>query len=90
MNTLKTEKGHPVKIKTGHGDIMLSVPENIRATIQAKVSEDYKIRSDFSLVISTVEKSGDTTIQANGDINGGGVLIYLETGAGDIHLQKKW
>ena len=87
--SVNDKKGIPIKIKSGNGDIQLVIPANMPASIQARVSEDYEISSDFSLIISTVNKSGNRYVEATGKLNGGGELILLETGSGDIHLGKK-
>ena len=89
MAVLNDKKGFPIKIQTGYGNIQLAIPGNMRATIQASVSEDFEISSDFSLVISTLNKFGDKFVEATGKLNGGGELIILETGGGDIRLGKK-
>jgi len=89
MAVIKDEKGFPIKIQTGNGDIQLSIPGSICATIQARVSEDFEISSDFSLIISTLKKFGNSFVEATGKLNGGGESIILETGNGDIHLGEK-
>jgi DUF4097 and DUF4098 domain-containing protein YvlB len=89
MTLLNDKKGFPVKIRTGYGDIELDIPANMPASIQARVPEDCEISSDFSLTITTSNKSGEKYVEATGKLNGGGELIILETGSGDIHLGKK-
>ena len=89
MAVINDKKGFSIKIQTGYGNIQLAIPGNMRATIQARVSEDFEISSDFSLIISTLNKFGDKFVEATGKLNGGGELIILETGGGDILLGKK-
>ncbi len=89
MIILNNKNGFPIKIQTGNGDIQLAIPGSMHATIQARVSEDFEISSDFSLIISTLNKFGDNFVEATGKLNGGCELIFLETGSGDIHLGKK-
>lgn len=79
---------HSIEIRTGYGDINLSIPENICSEIHAKVPEGFEISSDFPLTILSQKKFGNSFIQATGNINTGGKLIQLETGGGDIHLYK--
>jgi DUF4097 and DUF4098 domain-containing protein YvlB len=85
---------HHVNITTGGGDIKLTLPEKLPATIDAEIKyrqrswEDYTITSDFSLKISTEEDSHYRIIRATGEINGGGDLIRLKTGGGDITIKK--
>ncbi len=86
---------HTVKLSTGGGDIELSIPEKLPATIDAKIeyeirrAREYKIDSDFPLQISEDENFGRKTIWGKGEINGGGDLIKLRTGGGDIIIKKK-
>jgi DUF4097 and DUF4098 domain-containing protein YvlB len=89
MALLNDKKGFPIKIQSGNGDIQLAIPANMPASIQARVSEDYEISSDFSLMISTSNKSGKRYVEATGKLNGGGELIILQTRSGDIHLGRK-
>lgn len=86
---------HHVDIKTGGGDIDLTIPEKLPATIQAEIKfrrrswEDYEITSDFPLKRTTDDESSRyRIIRATGDINGGGDLIRLKTGGGDIRIRK--
>jgi len=86
---------HHVDIKTGGGEIDLTLPEKLPATIEAEIRfrqrtwEDYEITSDFPLKITTEdEDSRYRVIRATGDINGGGNLIRLKTGGGNIHIRK--
>ena len=89
MASLNDKKGFPINIQSGNGDIDLIIPANMPASIQARVPEDCEISSDFSLTISTTKKSGEKYVEATGKLNGGGELIMLETGNGDIHLGRK-
>ncbi len=86
---------HHINIQTGGGDIDLAIPENLPVTINAIIKyqerrwEDYTITSDFPLTItSNGQDSRYRIIQATGDINGGGDLVKLNTGGGDIHIRK--
>jgi len=86
---------HRVSIKTGGGDIDLSIPAKMPATIKAEIKisrkswEDYEIISDFPLKITTEDEgSRYRIIRAEGDVNGGGDLIDLATGGGNIYIQK--
>jgi DUF4097 and DUF4098 domain-containing protein YvlB len=78
-------------LETSGGDITLFLPENLSATVSAEVrvrrkaGRDYRIVSDFPLVIR-----GDDPkrITASGDLNGGGHPIRLSTVNGDIYIRK--
>ena len=54
-----------------------------------EIWEDYEIISDFPLK-TTTEKEGSRyrIIRAEGDINGGGDLIKLSSGGGNIYIKK--
>lgn len=81
------------KIVTGYGNIKLSIPENSKTTIVAKIKgkywadskDDEGFKSDFPS--TTVNKDGNsiTTIY---QINGGGSEVNVETGSGTIEIRK--
>lgn len=86
---------HDMEISTGGGDIDLTIPSKLPATIDAEIRyrynswEDYEITSDFPLKITQDEvERRYKTIRATGDINGGGDLIRLKTGGGNINIRK--
>jgi len=86
---------HKVDIKTGSGDIRLTLPEKIPATVQATINikdrrgEDFQISSDFPLKITTGNTDSRVrTILATGDLNGGGDPMDLETTNGNIRILK--
>ena len=79
-----------VYLDTAGGSITVYLPKNFKASISAELKitrsakRDYRIYSDFPLTIKG-EKSDMVT--ANGDINGGGDKVILETTNGDIHIK---
>ena len=79
------------QLKASGGDIDLHLPANLAATVDAelkvqrKVGGDYRIYSDFPLVIKDRDSK---RITGRGDINGGGDLVKLRTTNGDIHIRK--
>lgn len=91
---LTTDFKQSSSISTAAGDIILTVPENIRATIIATVSAVFMdksgnhIKSDFSGLEYETEggKKGGT---AKLMLNGGGPTIELETNLGKIEIKKK-
>ncbi len=96
--TLKDfSRDHHVELKSSGGDIVLRVPENLPATIDAtiKVSgfsrSDYNIYSDFPLKLQKAEaekKRGIREIRGEGSINGGGDQIKIITSNGNIEIKK--
>ena len=86
---------HHVDIKTGGGEIELTLPGNLPASIRAEIKfrkrswEDYEITSDFPLKTTAEdEDSKYRIIRASGDINGGGDFIDLKSGGGNIRIRK--
>jgi DUF4097 and DUF4098 domain-containing protein YvlB len=91
------KRDHHVEMVTAGGDLILTLPEKIPATVQAEIRMerwgDFKIRSAFPLTITEEEgtgrRRGRRTLRAEGDLNGGGDLIRLETVNGDIVIRKR-
>jgi DUF4097 and DUF4098 domain-containing protein YvlB len=82
-----------VFIETGMGDLEITLPASIKATIDAVNfrfygDSDEEIDSDFPLKITKSEGFGDKSIQASGDINGGGAKISLRAHGGSITIRK--
>jgi DUF4097 and DUF4098 domain-containing protein YvlB len=79
-----------VYLDTAGGSITVYLPKTFAASISAELEitrsakRDYRIYSDFPLTIKG-EKSDMVT--ANGDINGGGDKVTLETTNGDIYIK---
>ncbi len=90
-------KPHGIQLHTSGGDIDLTLPEKIPATILAEIQlgrsgslfKRYDIYSDFPLSKNKVEEDGNQIIRGQGEINGGGDQILLKTSAGDIRIHKK-
>ena len=84
------------KLSTAAGLISLRVPENAKATIDARIRirggwrsqrEDYTITSDFKPESSSRDED-DHEIHAKYVLNGGGEEIMLETVNSDIEIRK--
>ena len=79
-----------VQLRTSHGDIELTLPPTLPASIRAKVegyggmSGDEEIRSDVPL---TREGGNGEPLRATGTMNGGGPTIELETSGGSIRIE---
>lgn len=81
-----------ILLQSNHGDIELTLPGTIKATIVAEIEKmhrqsDEMIDSDFPLEIS-VDKNWEKRITAKGTINGGGVKFNLKTQGGDISINE--
>jgi DUF4097 and DUF4098 domain-containing protein YvlB len=84
---------HAVTISSGGGDISLTLPSDLPATVDAEIKyrkkwEDYKITSDFPLKITQETDGKYTIVRAEGKLNGGGDLIKIRTGGGNIKIRK--
>ena len=90
-----TGKGRS-KLVTAAGNITLLLPEDARATVDARIQvqgywrgqhQDYTIQSDFQADKSSQNKD-DQEIYAHYTLNGGGEQITLETVNSDIQIRK--
>lgn len=84
------------KLTSAGGEIVLSIPEDAKATIEATIRiqgrwssrrSDYKVRSDFK-ADSYDQNDEDREIRATYKLNGGGELIELKTVNSDITLKR--
>lgn len=70
-------------LRTGDGNIRLTLPENFAADINAHTG-DGSVKVDFPLNSSGTARESDV----RGKINGGGISIELQTGDGDVSVEK--
>ena len=96
MNPVDFSKDHHAKIASSGGDLELTLPAKLPATIFARIEvrhkplSDFSISSDFPLNLEKKAKNGwNRMIEATGDINGGGDRIELKTVNGNIVIKKK-
>jgi DUF4097 and DUF4098 domain-containing protein YvlB len=83
------------RLLSSGGDLELSLPENAKATIEARIrirgrwdlNEDYEILSDFRSQTYTKDQD-QKEIRATYVLNGGGEVISLETINGSIEIRK--
>jgi DUF4097 and DUF4098 domain-containing protein YvlB len=83
-----------VHIETGIGDIAISLPAGIKASLQVEVKKmsefsDEEIESDFPLQLNTEKDGGANYLRAKAELNGGGPVIYLKSHGGDISIEKE-
>jgi TonB family protein len=78
----------PSQLSSGSGDIVVFLPRNLAATIEASVENGGvdRIEADSALGLS-LEKREDGPVRASGALNGGGALLKLRSNAGRIRLQ---
>ena len=78
----------PSQLGSGTGDIVVFLPRNIAATIDAIVENGgpSRIEADPSLLLD-VQSRPEGPVHALGVLNGGGALLKLRTTSGKIRLQ---
>ena len=78
----------PSQLASETGDIVLYLPRNIAATIDATVDRGgvHRIEADPSLLLNTRARP-DGVVHAMGRLNGGGAVLRLHTATGKIRLQ---
>ncbi|HNR68407.1 MAG TPA: hypothetical protein PKN04_10890 [bacterium] len=90
-------KSHAMNLETLNGDIDLTLPKTMPATISAEIRmfakgrlpSRHNIYSDFPLTTAQPEKWGQSVLRSTGEINNGGDPIVLITSAGDISLKAE-
>jgi hypothetical protein len=84
------------KLTSAGGEVVLAIPEDAKATIEATIriqgrwsskKSDYKVRSDFKSD-SYDQDNDEREIRATYKLNGGGELIELKTVNSDITIKK--
>jgi hypothetical protein len=70
-------------LRSGDGNIRLALPDNFAADLNAHTG-DGSVKVDFP--ITTSGSSQETSVR--GKINGGGISIELQTGDGDVRVEK--
>jgi len=78
----------PSQLSSGTGDIVVFLPRNLAATIEASVENGGadRIEADSALGLN-LETREDGPVRASGALNGGGALLKLRSNAGKIRLQ---
>jgi len=78
----------PSQLSSGTGDIVVFLPRNLAATIEASVENGGadRIEADSALGLN-METREDGPVRASGTLNGGGALLKLRSNAGKIRLQ---
>jgi TonB family protein len=76
------------QLASGAGDIIVFLPRNLVATIDATIETggEHHIESDPGIQLNLQSPSGSGIVHATGLLNGGGELLKLRTTAGKIRL----
>jgi TonB family protein len=78
----------PSQLSSGTGDIVVFLPRNLAANIEASVENGGadRIEADSALGLN-MEAREDGPVRASGALNGGGAVLKLRSNAGKIRLQ---
>ena len=78
----------PSQLSSGSGDIIVFLPRNLAATIEASVENGGpdRIEADSALGLNMDTRDAGPS-RASGALNGGGALLKLRSNAGKIRLQ---
>ncbi len=83
--------GGPSQLASVNGDVVVFLPRNLAATIEATVTSggEHRIEADPSLhlVVQPPASKAGGPVHATADLNGGGALLKLRTSAGKIRLK---
>lgn len=94
MTVENFDTNYATRLATSHGDIEITLPSNLPASIDAVVQTIGRswnrddILSDFPLSRTTPDDAGSSTLRSSGDINGGGPSIELRTRGGSIEIRQ--
>jgi DUF4097 and DUF4098 domain-containing protein YvlB len=80
----RSRMGSEWKVQTGDGNIVLNLPDGIGADLDAH-TDDGRITCDFS--VATTGKAESTRLR--GPMNGGGPLLEVRTGDGNIKIARR-
>ena len=79
------------QLSSGNGDLIVFLPRNLAATIEAIVTSGdvHRIEADPSLhmAMQPMQPNGSPAVRAVGTLNGGGATLRLRTAGGKIRLQ---
>jgi hypothetical protein len=99
LNKVNPDK--PLSFATFHGDIDITLPADIKATLKIKSTQG-EVFSDFDIALKSVPVKPEETSRKEGGkyrieldrsvygtINGGGPELKLQNFSGDIYIRKK-
>jgi hypothetical protein len=78
------------ELQSGDGDIVVYIPRQLPVTIEAQVQsgDEHQVFFDpaFTTKFEKAEVTGNTSVRAQGLLNGGGEVIRLRTAGGNIKV----
>jgi Gram-negative bacterial TonB protein C-terminal len=77
------------QLTSGNGDIIVFIPRNLAADIDATVETggEHRIEADPALGLTVQPSHGPGTVHVMGALNGGGAPLKLRSTSGTIHLR---
>jgi hypothetical protein len=79
-------------LKTSGGDIIVYLAPAVKATVRAQVemADGHQVRSEFPeiAVNGGDRQSGPRSLRAEGNLNGGGAVLKVWTGSGNIEFRR--
>jgi len=77
------------QLSSGNGDVIVFLPRNLAATIEAVVDQgdEHRIEADSALHLAFEKIQSEPGVHAIAELNGGGAPLKLRTTAGKIRLQ---
>jgi DUF4097 and DUF4098 domain-containing protein YvlB len=77
------------QLTSGNGDIIVFIPRNLAADIDATVETggEHRIEADPALGLTMQPSHGPGTVHVMGALNGGGAPLKLRSTSGTIHLR---
>ncbi len=91
LRTTTVQLAGASQLASGNGDIVVFLPRNLAANIDALISKggEQRIEADpaLHLIIQAEQLNGVGAVHATGTLNGGGIPLKLRTTSGRIRLQ---
>jgi hypothetical protein len=83
---------HGGSLQTPNGDVVVYLAPKLKATVQARVemAAGHRLHSDFPeiTVAEGNRQYGPGSLQAGGNLNGGGPVLKVRTGTGNIDFRR--
>jgi DUF4097 and DUF4098 domain-containing protein YvlB len=73
------------ELRTGSGDVRLRLPQQAAFDLEASTSSG-SLMVDHPVTITTQGDLQRSNHTINGKVNGGGPLLTIHTGSGDVHI----
>jgi len=84
------ESFQPSLLETSFGDVVVYLPADLPLTIDAEILQamGHTIKTDFPLQVTPSSGYGPRTVEARGELNGGGETLRIRTTMGNILILR--